>query len=147
MQGANFPAYCTSVYQAYCICSFWTEWDSANSEHSSSEKLWSLVMLFSHNAKGSGVCVVESEGQCPSHLVVMCRGRIFTFDALCNGRILTPPELLRCVFLFVMTSFFFFRTGLQNARLPLCKRVAHIFWIACINSWPGWHSHMKHGVC
>ncbi|KAM9436607.1 peroxisomal carnitine O-octanoyltransferase [Clarias gariepinus] len=37
----------------------------------------------------------ESEGPCPSHLVVMCRGRIFTFDALCDGRILTPPEILR----------------------------------------------------
>ncbi|MCJ8745530.1 hypothetical protein PDJAM_G00131280 [Pangasius djambal] len=37
----------------------------------------------------------ESEGPCPSHLIVMCRGRIFTFDALCDGRILTPPELLR----------------------------------------------------
>ncbi|XP_034553326.1 peroxisomal carnitine O-octanoyltransferase [Notolabrus celidotus] len=37
----------------------------------------------------------ESEGQCPSHLVVMCRGRIFTFDAVCDGKILTPPELLR----------------------------------------------------
>lgn len=37
----------------------------------------------------------ESEGPCPSHVIVMCRGRIFTFDALCDGRILTPPELLR----------------------------------------------------
>ncbi|XP_077455304.1 peroxisomal carnitine O-octanoyltransferase-like isoform X3 [Stigmatopora argus] len=37
----------------------------------------------------------EREGHCPSHLVVMCRGRIFTFDALCDGQILTPPELLR----------------------------------------------------
>ncbi|XP_054639070.1 peroxisomal carnitine O-octanoyltransferase [Dunckerocampus dactyliophorus] len=37
----------------------------------------------------------EQEGNCPSHLVVMCRGRIFTFDALCDGQILTPPELLR----------------------------------------------------
>uniref|UniRef100_A0A3Q2C7U0 Peroxisomal carnitine O-octanoyltransferase n=1 Tax=Cyprinodon variegatus TaxID=28743 RepID=A0A3Q2C7U0_CYPVA len=36
-----------------------------------------------------------SEGPCPSHLVVMCRGRIFTFDALFDGHILTPPELLR----------------------------------------------------
>lgn len=36
-----------------------------------------------------------SEGECPSHLVVMCRGRIFTFDGLCNGQILTPPELFR----------------------------------------------------
>ncbi|KAL6462317.1 hypothetical protein MHYP_G00287390 [Metynnis hypsauchen] len=37
----------------------------------------------------------ESEGPCPSHVVVMCRGRIFSFDVLCDGRILTPPELLR----------------------------------------------------
>ncbi|XP_076135945.1 peroxisomal carnitine O-octanoyltransferase [Alosa pseudoharengus] len=37
----------------------------------------------------------ESEGACPSHLIVMCRGRIFTFDVLCDGQILTPPELLR----------------------------------------------------
>ncbi|XP_052000787.1 peroxisomal carnitine O-octanoyltransferase isoform X2 [Xyrauchen texanus] len=37
----------------------------------------------------------ESEGPCPSHIVVMCHGRVFTFDGLCDGRILTPPELLR----------------------------------------------------
>ncbi|KAM4600751.1 peroxisomal carnitine O-octanoyltransferase-like [Polymixia lowei] len=37
----------------------------------------------------------ESEGPCPSHVIVMCRGRIFTFDTLCDGQILTPPELLR----------------------------------------------------
>ncbi|AWO96610.1 putative peroxisomal carnitine O-octanoyltransferase [Scophthalmus maximus] len=37
----------------------------------------------------------EREGPCPSHLVAMCRGRIFTFDALCDGQILTPPEILR----------------------------------------------------
>nr|XP_023700311.1 peroxisomal carnitine O-octanoyltransferase [Paramormyrops kingsleyae] len=37
----------------------------------------------------------ESEGQCPSHLVVMCRGRIFAFDVVYDGHILTPPELLR----------------------------------------------------
>ncbi|KAJ8353930.1 hypothetical protein SKAU_G00214970 [Synaphobranchus kaupii] len=37
----------------------------------------------------------ESEGPCPSHLVVMCRGRIFSFDALHDGCILTPPEILR----------------------------------------------------
>ncbi|XP_030640253.1 peroxisomal carnitine O-octanoyltransferase [Chanos chanos] len=37
----------------------------------------------------------DTEGPCPSHLVVMCRGRIFTFDTLCEGRILTPPEILR----------------------------------------------------
>uniref|UniRef100_A0A8B9KHY2 Peroxisomal carnitine O-octanoyltransferase n=1 Tax=Astyanax mexicanus TaxID=7994 RepID=A0A8B9KHY2_ASTMX len=37
----------------------------------------------------------ESEGPCPSHLVVICRGRFFAFDVLCNGRIMTPPEILR----------------------------------------------------
>lgn len=37
----------------------------------------------------------ESEGTCPSHVVVMCRGRIFSFDTLFEGQILTPPELLR----------------------------------------------------
>ncbi|XP_035382576.1 peroxisomal carnitine O-octanoyltransferase isoform X2 [Electrophorus electricus] len=37
----------------------------------------------------------ESEGPCPSHIVVMRRGRVFTFDVLCDGCILTPPELLR----------------------------------------------------
>ncbi|XP_077431413.1 peroxisomal carnitine O-octanoyltransferase-like isoform X4 [Vanacampus margaritifer] len=37
----------------------------------------------------------EREGHCPSHLVVMCRGRIFTFDALCDGEFLTPPEIFR----------------------------------------------------
>ncbi|KAM9851801.1 peroxisomal carnitine O-octanoyltransferase [Aulostomus maculatus] len=37
----------------------------------------------------------EREGPCPSHLVVMCRGRFFTFDALCDGQILSPPEILR----------------------------------------------------
>uniref|UniRef100_A0A8C5AM19 Peroxisomal carnitine O-octanoyltransferase n=1 Tax=Gadus morhua TaxID=8049 RepID=A0A8C5AM19_GADMO len=37
----------------------------------------------------------ESEGPCPSHVVVLRRGRIFTFDALHDGKILSPPELLR----------------------------------------------------
>uniref|UniRef100_A0A8C9T1G5 Peroxisomal carnitine O-octanoyltransferase n=1 Tax=Scleropages formosus TaxID=113540 RepID=A0A8C9T1G5_SCLFO len=37
----------------------------------------------------------ESKGPCPSHLVVMCRGRTFTFDTVYDGSILTPPELLR----------------------------------------------------
>ncbi|KAK7886788.1 hypothetical protein WMY93_026409 [Mugilogobius chulae] len=37
----------------------------------------------------------ESEGPCPSHIVVLCRGRIFMFNAVCDGEILTPPELLR----------------------------------------------------
>ncbi|XP_073485786.1 peroxisomal carnitine O-octanoyltransferase [Aquarana catesbeiana] len=38
---------------------------------------------------------IESEGSCPTHLVVMCRGRIFTFDAVIDDQILSPPELLR----------------------------------------------------
>ncbi|CAL9705763.1 unnamed protein product [Knipowitschia caucasica] len=37
----------------------------------------------------------ESEGACPVHLVVLCRGRIFMFDAVYDGKILTPPELFR----------------------------------------------------
>ncbi|XP_066484607.1 peroxisomal carnitine O-octanoyltransferase [Tiliqua scincoides] len=37
----------------------------------------------------------ESEGECPSHLVVMCRGRIFAFDAVHDGHILSPPEIVR----------------------------------------------------
>ncbi|KAJ8004965.1 hypothetical protein DPEC_G00141750 [Dallia pectoralis] len=37
----------------------------------------------------------ESEGLCPSHVVVMCSGRVFSFDVLCDGNIVTPPELLR----------------------------------------------------
>uniref|UniRef100_A0A8C5QYW2 Peroxisomal carnitine O-octanoyltransferase n=1 Tax=Leptobrachium leishanense TaxID=445787 RepID=A0A8C5QYW2_9ANUR len=37
----------------------------------------------------------ESEGTSPSHLVVMSRGRIFTFDAVHKGQILTPPEIQR----------------------------------------------------
>ncbi|KAE8596140.1 hypothetical protein XENTR_v10015983 [Xenopus tropicalis] len=37
----------------------------------------------------------ESEGSCPTHLAVMARGRIFTFDVVPEGQILTPPELLR----------------------------------------------------
>ncbi|KAJ8288439.1 hypothetical protein COCON_G00010980 [Conger conger] len=37
----------------------------------------------------------ESEGPCPSHMVIMCRGRMFSFEGLHNGSILTPPEILR----------------------------------------------------
>ncbi|KAF7656061.1 hypothetical protein LDENG_00046780 [Lucifuga dentata] len=37
----------------------------------------------------------ESEGPSPSHIIAMCRGRIFTFDAVYDGQILTPPELFR----------------------------------------------------
>ncbi|XP_060104426.1 peroxisomal carnitine O-octanoyltransferase [Heteronotia binoei] len=37
----------------------------------------------------------ETEGECPSHLAVLCRGRIFTFDAVHDGHILSPPEISR----------------------------------------------------
>lgn len=37
----------------------------------------------------------ESEGHCPSHIVVLCRGRAFVFDVLHEGTLITPPELLR----------------------------------------------------
>ncbi|XP_063093230.1 peroxisomal carnitine O-octanoyltransferase isoform X3 [Cavia porcellus] len=37
----------------------------------------------------------ESEGQSPSHIAVLCRGRVFVFEALHEGCLLTPPELLR----------------------------------------------------
>ncbi|GCB59944.1 hypothetical protein scyTo_0011028 [Scyliorhinus torazame] len=37
----------------------------------------------------------EAEGPCPSHLMVLCRGRVFTFDAMYEHNILTPPELCR----------------------------------------------------
>ncbi|KAM8966463.1 peroxisomal carnitine O-octanoyltransferase isoform 1-T1 [Pelodytes ibericus] len=37
----------------------------------------------------------EGEGSCPSHLTIMSRGRIFTFDAVHEDKILTPPEILR----------------------------------------------------
>ncbi|XP_064022938.1 peroxisomal carnitine O-octanoyltransferase isoform X2 [Pogoniulus pusillus] len=37
----------------------------------------------------------ESEGHCPSHLAVLCRGRLFAFDALHEGTLLTPPEIFR----------------------------------------------------
>lgn len=40
----------------------------------------------------------ESEGECPSHLVVLCRGRIFTFDAVHDGHILSPPEISRYIY-------------------------------------------------
>ena len=36
-----------------------------------------------------------TEGECPSHLVVLCRGRVFAFDAVHEGNMLTPPELSR----------------------------------------------------
>uniref|UniRef100_A0A8C5T8U9 Peroxisomal carnitine O-octanoyltransferase n=1 Tax=Malurus cyaneus samueli TaxID=2593467 RepID=A0A8C5T8U9_9PASS len=37
----------------------------------------------------------EAEGECPSHLIVLCRGRVFTFDAMHEGSMLTPPEIFR----------------------------------------------------
>ncbi|XP_078091263.1 peroxisomal carnitine O-octanoyltransferase isoform X2 [Mustelus asterias] len=37
----------------------------------------------------------EAEGPCPSHLVVLCRGRVFTFDVMYEHHILTPPEFYR----------------------------------------------------
>uniref|UniRef100_A0A8D0HQR9 Peroxisomal carnitine O-octanoyltransferase n=2 Tax=Sphenodon punctatus TaxID=8508 RepID=A0A8D0HQR9_SPHPU len=37
----------------------------------------------------------ESEGECPSHLIVLCRGRFFAFDAVHDGHILSPPEIYR----------------------------------------------------
>ncbi|XP_037692499.1 peroxisomal carnitine O-octanoyltransferase isoform X2 [Choloepus didactylus] len=37
----------------------------------------------------------ESEGHCPSHIVVLCRGRVFVFDVIHEGCLITPPELLR----------------------------------------------------
>lgn len=37
----------------------------------------------------------ESEGHCPSHIAVLCRGRAFVFDVLHEGTLITPPELLR----------------------------------------------------
>ncbi|XP_015283929.1 PREDICTED: peroxisomal carnitine O-octanoyltransferase, partial [Gekko japonicus] len=37
----------------------------------------------------------ESEGECPSHLLVLCQGRIFTFDAVHGGHMLSPPEISR----------------------------------------------------
>ena len=38
----------------------------------------------------------ESEGSCPSHVSVMCRGRLFTFDVLGpDGKLITAPEMER----------------------------------------------------
>ncbi|KAM5236783.1 peroxisomal carnitine O-octanoyltransferase [Ctenodactylus gundi] len=37
----------------------------------------------------------ESEGRSPSHLAVLCRGRVFVFDAIHEGCLITPPELHR----------------------------------------------------
>ncbi|XP_008059501.1 peroxisomal carnitine O-octanoyltransferase [Carlito syrichta] len=37
----------------------------------------------------------ESEGYSPNHIAVLCRGRVFVFDVIHEGCLLTPPELLR----------------------------------------------------
>ncbi|XP_069318791.1 peroxisomal carnitine O-octanoyltransferase [Eulemur rufifrons] len=37
----------------------------------------------------------ESEGCCPNHIAVLCRGRVFVFDVIHEGCLMTPPELLR----------------------------------------------------
>ncbi|NWU13581.1 OCTC octanoyltransferase, partial [Cephalopterus ornatus] len=37
----------------------------------------------------------EAEGECPSHLIVLCRGRVFAFDAVHEGSMVTPPEIFR----------------------------------------------------
>lgn len=37
----------------------------------------------------------EHEGHCPSHIVVLCRGRVFAFDVIHEGCLITPPEILR----------------------------------------------------
>ncbi|XP_070363756.1 peroxisomal carnitine O-octanoyltransferase isoform X4 [Equus asinus] len=37
----------------------------------------------------------ESEGHTPSHIAVLCRGRVFVFDAIQEGCLITPPEILR----------------------------------------------------
>ncbi|XP_059909782.1 peroxisomal carnitine O-octanoyltransferase-like isoform X6 [Gadus macrocephalus] len=51
--------------------------------------------VFWNDCKQATAASLESEGPCPSHVVVLRRGRIFTFDALHDGKILSPPELLR----------------------------------------------------
>ncbi|XP_012576548.1 PREDICTED: peroxisomal carnitine O-octanoyltransferase isoform X2 [Condylura cristata] len=37
----------------------------------------------------------ESEGRSPSHIAILCRGRVFVFDAMHEGSLITPPEILR----------------------------------------------------
>uniref|UniRef100_A0A3Q2I3R7 Peroxisomal carnitine O-octanoyltransferase n=1 Tax=Equus caballus TaxID=9796 RepID=A0A3Q2I3R7_HORSE len=37
----------------------------------------------------------KSEGHTPSHIAVLCRGRVFVFDAIQEGCLITPPEILR----------------------------------------------------
>ncbi|CAI5788801.1 peroxisomal carnitine O-octanoyltransferase [Podarcis lilfordi] len=37
----------------------------------------------------------DSEGESPSHLIVLCQGRIFAFDGVHDGQLLSPPEISR----------------------------------------------------
>uniref|UniRef100_A0A8P0SWL3 Peroxisomal carnitine O-octanoyltransferase n=1 Tax=Canis lupus familiaris TaxID=9615 RepID=A0A8P0SWL3_CANLF len=37
----------------------------------------------------------ESEGHSPTHLTVLCRGRVFVFDTIQEGCLITPPEIYR----------------------------------------------------
>ncbi|NWH71350.1 OCTC octanoyltransferase, partial [Piaya cayana] len=37
----------------------------------------------------------ETEGECPTHLIVLCRGRVFSFDTIHEGNMMTPPEIFR----------------------------------------------------
>ncbi|XP_032499409.1 peroxisomal carnitine O-octanoyltransferase isoform X3 [Phocoena sinus] len=51
----------------------------------------------------------ESEGHCPSHIAVMCRGRVFVFDVMHEGCLMTPPEILSpgCCYETAMTRYFY----------------------------------------
>lgn len=37
----------------------------------------------------------EREGHSPSHLAVLCRGRVFVFDVMHEGYLMTAPEIQR----------------------------------------------------
>ncbi|XP_022371123.1 peroxisomal carnitine O-octanoyltransferase [Enhydra lutris kenyoni] len=37
----------------------------------------------------------ESEGHSPTHIAVLCRGRVFVFDMIHEGCLITPPEIYR----------------------------------------------------
>ncbi|XP_027976329.1 peroxisomal carnitine O-octanoyltransferase [Eumetopias jubatus] len=37
----------------------------------------------------------ESEGHSPTHIAVLCRGRVFVFDVIHEGCLITPPEIYR----------------------------------------------------
>ena len=40
-------------------------------------------------------CSTEAEGDCPSHVVVICKGRFFKMEAVhTDGDLLTPPEFM-----------------------------------------------------